>query len=192
MPGHGLKNIHTASLLLDSILLLTSLFMLSSCLYLQCSHVFSRAFSVPERVSDSPKGTGLPLPLLSLSRVHKVWSQKSRRVSYIIHLQRDSSFFPIADHTPIYARTVGEFRGRHVPFTQECLYPLADSHCSFLSLFSIFTYSLKMANHSQLGNNTKARQPAQTQASELMFPGGRRISHCLLCHPDYPYSISSS
>ena len=108
MPGHGLKNIHTASLLLDSILLLTSLFMLSSCLYLQCSHVFLRAFSVPERVSYSPKGTGLPLPLLSLSRVHKVWSQKISQS--VIHNPSSTGFvffpncWPYSDLYPFFRR----------------------------------------------------------------------------------------
>lgn len=81
-------------------------------------YIFSGTFLVLEKDFDSPKGTEF-LPPFSRQEFKKCDLKALAKCHD--YLQQDSSFFPIADHTPIYARSVGEFRGRHVPFTQECL-----------------------------------------------------------------------
>ena len=51
--------------------------------------------------------------------------------------------FPIADHTPSCACSVGELRERHVSFAKQRIFPLTDCHCLLLYRCPIFRIHYK-------------------------------------------------
>ena len=93
-------------------------------------YIFSGTFLVLEKDFDSPKGTKF-LPPFSRQEFKKCDLKALAKCHD--YLQQDSSFlFSSRWSCSSDIRSVGEFRGRHVPFAQECINSLADRHCLFL------------------------------------------------------------